>query len=318
MSILMLAAEDDHTADAMVRALTDREVVVHRIDTAWFPRQLRLEAELTRGRWTGTLAIPHRTVELGSVSAIWYRSPAAYRFPEAMTETERHHAAIEAKYGLGGVLASLPVLWVNHPSRMADAAYKPAQLALAAACGLDVPDTVVTNTERAVRSFATGGPTVTKLMGMGSLVEDGVRRSMTTQPLTAEDLDDLRGVEHTTHLFQRWAPKSFEARVIVVGHRLNAFGIYAGSDAGHIDWRADYPTNRYEEIELPADVATGIRDLMKRLDLAYGALDFVIGPDGKWTFLEINPAGQYGWLQHHTGVDITGQLADLLLTGETP
>ncbi|MDI2032010.1 ATP-grasp ribosomal peptide maturase [Saccharopolyspora sp. TS4A08] len=317
MSILLLAAEDDPSADAMVRTLTGRQAAVHRIDTAWFPRQLTLAAELTRGRWGGTLATPHRTIDLGEVSAIWYRSPRAYEFPAEMSPTERHHAGIEAKYGLGGVLSSLPVIWINHPARMADATYKPHQLALAASCGLTVADTVITNSARAVRDFAAGGPTVTKMLGMGSLVENGARRALYTQPLDTSDLADLRGIEHTAHQFQRWADKHHEARVIAIGHRINAFAIYAGSDAGHVDWRTDYDGNRYELTEPPADVATGIRDLMKRLDLVYGALDFVIGPDGQWTFLEINPGGQYGWLEHHTGADLTGQLADLLMTGET-
>ena len=42
---------------------------------------------------------------------------------------------------------------------------------------------------------------------------------------------------------------------------------------------------------------------MVRLGLVYGALDFVIGPGGSWTFLEINPGGQFGWLQLHRPSD---------------
>lgn len=55
---------------------------------------------------------------------------------------------------------------------------------------------------------------------------------------------------------------------------------------------------------------------MKEMGLVYGALDFVIGPDG-WTFLEVNAGGQYGWLEGATGAPITGQLADLLAKGAT-
>jgi hypothetical protein len=38
MSVLILAADIDATADKMVRTLADRDVVVHRVNTAWFPR----------------------------------------------------------------------------------------------------------------------------------------------------------------------------------------------------------------------------------------------------------------------------------------
>lgn len=57
--------------------------------------------------------------------------------------------------------------------------------------------------------------------------------------------------------------------------------------------------------------------LMSGFDLVFGALDFVITPDGEWLFLEINPTGQYGFIEHATGAALTAQLADLL-TGATP
>jgi hypothetical protein len=55
---------------------------------------------------------------------------------------------------------------------------------------------------------------------------------------------------------------------------------------------------------------------MADLDLVYGALDFVVRPDGQWVFLEINAGGQYGWIEDETGAPLTGQLADLLAKGE--
>ncbi|OLT22004.1 hypothetical protein BJF78_33465 [Pseudonocardia sp. CNS-139] len=79
------------------------------------------------------------------------------------------------------MLAALPVLWVNHPSRLADAAYKPVQLALAHECGLRVPDTVVTSEPESVRRFADGGLTVAKVLGSNTLSEDGVRKLTLTE-----------------------------------------------------------------------------------------------------------------------------------------
>ena len=65
------------------------------------------------------------------------------------------------------MLMSLPTLHVNHPSREADACYKPFQLTTAARCGLGVPDTLVTNRPQAVRHFARdlNNQVVVKVMG---------------------------------------------------------------------------------------------------------------------------------------------------------
>ncbi|MEW2507598.1 ATP-grasp ribosomal peptide maturase [Amycolatopsis sp. NPDC047767] len=315
MSVLILTGERDPSADLMVSALEKRETIVHRVDTSWFPGQLSLTAELASGRWCGSLRTPYRTIDLDTITAVWYRSPRIFDFPAAMTATERQHATIEAKYGLGGILMTLPVLWVNHPARLADAAYKPVQLVTAQRCGLTVPDTLVTNEPEAVRAFADSGRTVSKMLGGVSVVEGGVRKFSRTHLLDPADLDDLRGVEQTAHQFQRWAPKAHEARVIVIGDHLTAVSIHADSAASYVDYRADYASLRYELVTPPAAVESGIRNLMKELGLVYGAIDFVVSPTGEWVFLEVNAAGQYGWLEDHTGAPLTDQLADLLAGG---
>ncbi|MBV9164224.1 MAG: hypothetical protein JO281_22360 [Pseudonocardiales bacterium] len=212
MTVLILAPDLDPTADCMVALLGERGVEVFRVNTAWFPTQVQVSVELHNARWHGALTAPHGKLDLDRVQAVWYRSPEAYQMAPELSPAEAHHARVEAKYGLGGVLASLPVLWCNHPSRVADAAYKPVQLARAAAAGLAVPDTLITNEPDAVRKFAVAGATVTKLVGGMAIDEEGVRKNVYTRLLEQEDFTDLHGIEHTTHLFQRWVPKARECR----------------------------------------------------------------------------------------------------------
>lgn len=315
MTVLILATERDISADRMVRALADRDVPVFRVDMGWFPQQLTLDAELRNGRWTGRLATPHREVTLEELRSVWYRNPSAFRFPATMSGTERRHAQHEAKLGLGGVLGALPVRWVNHPSRHADASYKPRQLVAAARAGLSVAPTLVTNNAAAVRRFAErSGPAgvVTKMFGASAICEQGGRRVALTQRLTDTDLDDLRGIEMTAHIVQRWAPKREEARVIVIGSYLFAVAIRAQSQAAYIDWRSDYDALSYEPIPLPTGVEHGIRAVMHELGLIYGAFDFVITPDTEWIFLEVNPGGQFGFLEDSTDAPLTATLAALL------
>ncbi|MHA6618899.1 ATP-grasp ribosomal peptide maturase [Pseudonocardia sp. DLS-67] len=312
MTVLVLAPELDITADYMVTVLEKRGVSIVRMDTGWFPQRAGVDAEFRGGRWHGALHVGDRAVALEGLRSIWYRSPSAFQFPPELSATERHWAMGEAKLGLGGMLASLPVRWVNHPNRNADASYKPVQLAVAARCGLDVPETLVTNRAETVRRFAGGGATVTKALGAPAIVEAGGRKTTFTLRLNAADLTDLRGVEHTAHQFQRWVPKAFESRVFVVGDRVFAAAIHAGNEASYLDWRNDYAALRYEPIVPPAHVAAGVVAYCASLGLAYGAFDFVIRPDGRWVFLECNPGGQYGWIEDAVGAPITETIADLL------
>ncbi|APU15985.1 MULTISPECIES: ATP-grasp ribosomal peptide maturase [Actinoalloteichus] len=317
MTVLIFAQDFDRSADQVVLKLNEREVPVLRIDTSWFPQQLTMDAEFDGGRWVGELRTPHRSIALESLRSAWYRSPTAFEFPAGLSRAEREHANREAKLGLGGVLSSLPLCWVNHPNRAADAVYKPLQLAVAARCGLTVSRTLISNDPHAVRRFARDSRTgvVNKALGTSRVLEEGVRKIGFTRRLTDEDFSDLRGIDVTLHQMQDWVEKDHEARVVVIGDTMNAVGIYAGSEASHTDWRSDHDALTYKVLDLPPGVRRGLQAFMAEFRITYSAFDFVITPSGQWVLLESNPGGQYGWLEARTGVPLTDTLVDLLMHG---
>jgi ATP-grasp ribosomal peptide maturase len=318
MTVLIVAGEGDRTANGVVRGLCARGVDVARIDTGWFPQRLMLDAEFANGQWVGELRTCSRTVALDELRAIWYRSPTTFELPEGMSSAERQYARREGKLGLGGVLTALPVLAVNDPHNSARAVYKPLQLGIAAGCGLAVPDTQITNRVEAVRRFAAtagDGGVVTKALGTTLVYEEDRYKLGYTRRLTASDLADLRGIDATAHQQQVWVNKREECRVVVVGDRVFAVAIHAGSEASRIDWRSDYPALSYQVVEPPGPVIKGVRGVMAQLGLAYGAFDFAIDQSDNWWFFEVNPGGVYGWLEYHTGVPITAALVDLLAGG---
>jgi glutathione synthase/RimK-type ligase-like ATP-grasp enzyme len=249
VTVVIFAQDCDASVDQVIRRLTDRQVPVFRADTSWFPRRLTIEARLESGRWVGCLATDQHRVDLDDIRAIWYRDPTAFDFPAGLSQPERRFAFREARLGLGGVLASLDTLWVNHPNRASDAIYKPLQLTTAAKCGLAVPRTLVTNDATAVRRFHAGSRSglICKVFGSTTIAEEDTLKVAYTHRLTDEDLADLHTVNSTAHQFQDWVhDKHHEARVVVVGDRIFPVLIHAGSAASRIDWRTDYTALRYE------------------------------------------------------------------------
>jgi glutathione synthase/RimK-type ligase-like ATP-grasp enzyme len=63
---------------------------------------------------------------------------------------------------------------------------------------------------------------------------------------------------------------------------------------------------------VPTDVAKRCRTLVERFGLRFGAVDLAVGSDGVYWFLELNPNGEWGWLQR-AGLPIAEALADTLL-----
>ncbi|MFD7531040.1 ATP-grasp ribosomal peptide maturase [Streptomyces sp. NPDC059849] len=315
-TVLVIAARDDWPTDRVVKALADGGAEVFRMDIAEFPQDLTLAGRIdARQGWAGGLTTAHRAVDLATISAVYYRAPNPFVFPVTMSESERRFAAAQARAGLGGIITALDCRWVSHPAAMSRAEYKPLQLATAQQAGLAVPPTLITNSPDAVRSFVgdVGGQMICKPVATPVFVEGDRLKTVYTHRITEADLDDLRGIDTTAHLFQAWVEKAYEVRLTVVGDRLFAAEVHAGSAAAHTDWRSDYASLTYRPTTTPDDTAEGVRRYMSALELRFAAMDFIVTPDGEWIYLEANPCGQWDWIEHATGLPIASAIANELL-----
>jgi ATP-grasp ribosomal peptide maturase len=311
-AVLIISTAGDWSAEQVAGQLSARGVPHAWIDTGDFPQRLSLTAELGPTAWLGVLA-GARPVDLADVSSVFYRRPGDFDIPAGMSGPERQFARSQARIGVGGVLSSLPARWVNHPSALADAEYKPRQLAAARQLGMTVPATLITNRAEAVREFAARhGDVIVKPLADPIVEEAGSYTAVWTRKLAQADLDDLAGVSATAHLFQQWVPKAYEVRLTVVGDQLFPVAIHAGSDQARIDWRSDYDALTYQVIDCPAEVRQHVSGFCQAFALTYAAFDFVVTDEGRWAFLECNGAGQWGWLAEELDLPIAEALADEL------
>ena len=86
------------------------------------------------------------------------------------------------------------------------------------------------------------------------------------------------------------------------------------AELGVEDWRTLIGTdrNRWRPWALPAGVSERIVAYMERLGLRFGRLDLLVG-DGEPSFLEVNPTGQFGWLDEPNGWPLHRAVLDAAL-----
>ncbi|MFY1595562.1 ATP-grasp ribosomal peptide maturase [Micromonospora sp. WMMD737] len=315
MTILVITEPHDATADLVISELNQRGARVHRVDTADFPSALAVAAPFGgHGQRPGTLTDLNRETRLDDITAVYYRRPGPFRFPTTLDPYERRWAAQEARIGFGGLLTALPARWVNHPHAMAAADFKPRQLTVAADHGLTIPPTIITNRPEHARKFVADAPTgaVYKPFHARPYVDTDTQQviALATTPVTADQITDA--VAGTAHLFQHQVPKDHELRITVVGGRLFAARIDAHSDAARIDWRTDYDNLTYRPVELPEAVAAQVLAVTRTLGLVFAAVDLIVTPDGDHVFLEVNPGGQWAWIEAETALPIAAAIADHL------
>lgn len=315
-TVLVVTALEDVTADWVIAALNEREVPVVRADPADIGPALtfgfRIGADAQA--WDGRLRTTSREVELGEVAAVYYRRPTPYaaRYGH-LPQQQREFATGEARHGLGGVLNHLHgALYVNHPSAVTRADFKPAQLKRFAELGLRIPPTLVTNDAEAARKFAADHERVICKTFRGlPQDEDGYTGAIWAQRVAPESFDDSLTV--TAHLFQAEIPKTGDVRVTAVGRKVFAQQIAAPD--GALDWRrGDWNELIHIPIAVPARVEAALHSYLASFGLVFGCFDFALTGDGDdpghWTAIECNSNGQWGWLPDAPA--ITEAFADIL------
>ena len=85
-------------------------------------------------------------------------------------------------------------------------------------------------------------------------------------------------------------------------------------DLGVKDWRTLIGTeeDRWQPSAMPDGFPERIAAYMDRLGLLFGRLDFLVG-DGEPSFLEVNPSGQFGWLDDSSGWPLHSAVLDAVL-----
>jgi glutathione synthase/RimK-type ligase-like ATP-grasp enzyme len=107
-------------------------------------------------------------------------------------------------------------------------------------------------------------------------------------------------------------------RVTVVGASVFTAAIHSQHDeATRDDCRRKGLLNLPHRVhQLPDEEALRCCELVRRLGLQFGAIDLVYTPESRYVFLEINPNGQYGWVEERTGLSINRAIADALCAAE--
>jgi ATP-grasp ribosomal peptide maturase len=292
--VLVVTSLEDVTADLVIDALNRRAVPVVRVDPADIRASLAFAARIGDGggRWGGDLRTGSRDLDLAQVRSVYHRRPGPWRF-EHLSGQARDFSTAEARHGLGGLLAALPVLQANHPLANARAEYKPAQLQVASELGFTVPATLITNDLAAAREFAAEYRPVVYKTFRGVPPAGGYAGAIWTQRIEAADLEESLAV--TAHLFQEEIDKIADARVTVVGRRV--FASLIETPDRLLDWRAgDWDQLSCTPVDVPDPVVKAIYRYLDRFGLVFGCFDFAVDHDRHWHWIECNPNGQWGFL----------------------
>jgi glutathione synthase/RimK-type ligase-like ATP-grasp enzyme len=309
MILIISHPGDDHARGVMGRCHDDGQQVVQ-FDTARYPLDAPLVQHFdTTGPARTTVVLDDAVIDLDDVHTVWWRRPRPFTLADGLAPEVGAFTYSECSEAFAGMLHSLDALWVNPPALDEVAHHKPYQLSVARQVGLEIPRTLITNDPMAAAAFVED-------VGLGHVVyktflatADNWRE---TRLLRSSEIGELGSLRLAPAIFQQRVPAEADVRVTVVGEEVFATAITTTPGTYELDYRMDLESARFAPTALPAATLRGVRALMGRLGLVYGAIDFLRQADGNHVFLEINPAGEWLFVEERTGQDITGAMASLL------
>jgi glutathione synthase/RimK-type ligase-like ATP-grasp enzyme len=132
-----------------------------------------------------------------------------------------------------------------------------------------------------------------------------------TRSFTSEDTAELDKVRHAPIIVQEKIQRGRDIRVNIFGNCVFAAEIETRIKEAEVDWRLDR-TAQWIEHKLPDALVDKLVIFVTALGLNYGCVDMRKAPDGSYKFFEINPSGQFLFVEIDTGQPLVRNLATLL------
>ncbi|HET7792896.1 MAG TPA: hypothetical protein VFL64_05890 [Rhizobacter sp.] len=249
-------------------------------------------------------------VDVRTLDAVWWRRPSGRHWDRSRPGLEEvvEPRALEVVRndclaGFQGLLLNeFSGTWVSHPDATRRAENKLVQLRAAVQVGLRIPRTLVSQDPQAIRAFCAQQPTIVKTLagafGIPLLAHD-------VRPEILADDDSLR-----------LSPAIYQERIEGRDHlRVHVFGSHietARLRCEELDWRVHLDSTDIEPQALPADVERRLREFMQILGLRMGVFDLKIDTRGEIVWLEVNPQGQFLFVEGMSDMKLAAACSDFL------
>lgn len=315
--ILILTNKWDISADFVVKELTKRNYPFLRINTEDLPSE------------QATISLPDLHISVSkrgklhdladNVHVIWNRRPgkpyddvAVENRPSLATQrfvNDQWYSWLEA-------LQLLPeVTWINHPQANNAMESKVRQLFCASKTGFKIPKTFISNDPQKIRTYLKMSHRKIVVKALYSpLIEEKDKDffifTNEIDNITKTDDDQIR---LSPCIFQESMVPKVDYRVTVIGETVIPVRVeFEDPSQKVLDWRTQKNGLRFVSCDLNKEIQCLCRTFVANNKLLFGAIDIVECRDG-FVFLEINPNGEWGWLQKPGGLPIAETLCDLMI-----
>ncbi len=316
MNILVLTNKGDITSDFIIQNLSRLGVPFYRLNTDEIGNSIQLSFDINKKEYLIYDSARKITVDLLKIKSVYFRRPEIKVFAKGITSGEENFIKSELSFSLEGIYKILSgAFWVNTVTAIRNAENKLYQLILAKEIGLSTPNTLLSNhPQNALDFYAENhNSCIIKPIKSGLVSGTSEEGVIFTSQVQLDEKNIERIATCPTYL-QNLVQKTADLRVTLVGNKLFSAMIHSQDEVeSSVDWRKAGHPLKHSIHELPKDVSAKCFKLAKKLNLNFAAIDFILDKEGNYIFLEINPNGQWAWIERQLNLKISNEITNLLV-----
>ncbi|OGK21892.1 hypothetical protein A3C23_00910 [Candidatus Roizmanbacteria bacterium RIFCSPHIGHO2_02_FULL_37_13b] len=279
-----------------------------------------------------TFVLRVKKYTLNDFSGLWFRKPHLWlesedqhdHDPDKMMSIMYKRNEIIAMFsrGIMNEAQKKGIFIINSIDLLMLSSNKLDQLNTANKLGFSIPETLISADYDSLLSFISNhdGKAVIKNIVTSQIRYGKYSRLFFTIPITKNkfvNYHKLKPIDYPLFL-QEEIEKKIELRITIIGKKVFATALDSQSTKlGKTDWRREIPENiKHSVYILPIEIEKGCLDLLRHYHLQFGTIDMAVTPEGKYVFFELNPNGQYLWIENLTKQPLSKAIAELLMNPE--
>lgn len=318
--LLIATNKADLTTDYLVLKLHERSIPFIRFNTEDLYYKAAIEIELSSTKDSVTLDYLGKNINIKNIDGVYFRRPLPPDLKPVIHEQDLEFAERELLETLTGFWRLIKTTrWMNHPKFLFLAKNKIEQLKIAKDIGFKIPNTLISsNKEKIKKFFEDNNCIIGKAVKHGFYAQKDLVKIALTKELTENQIEELEAYASIPMIYQTKINKFYDLRITVIGDKVFPTALYSQEHAiSKIDWRSwDLEEKfdlKHQRVNIPKHISEKCIAITKYFNLNFSAIDMIFTDEKDYVFLELNPNGQWAWLEEKVGYPLRDSIIDFLM-----
>ncbi len=310
--VIIISQEGDTTSDLVMNWILKFDVPVLRINET----DLILNSKMSLNNDAVEYYLFKKRLDPNKITSVWFRRDTNNYSVDSEFSTQIQDEFTIYKQQFHNWLCQFEHIKILGYSKLSNL-NRLSVLTYAQSIGIQIPNTLITRQKTELNSFIKKYKKVmTKpLDEVHSIITENHHITFSPKLLTSTDVESVDN-QFGLSCFQEYIDKAFEIRTLFIDDKFYSMAIFSQeNEKTKIDYRNyddEFP-NRMEPYNLPNEQCQLVRKLMSVLNFNMGVIDFMIDTKGKFYFLEVNPHGQFGFIENHCNYQLYKIIAQKLI-----